>query len=86
MFVRSSTYESLKQQHDSAVRAYNRLLRQWNDIVELINKKGGQDFLNDGIVFSQQDIKDLLTLCHPDKHQNSETSVRVTKFLLGMRR
>lgn len=86
MFVLSSTYESLKRQHDSAVRSYNRLLREWNQMVELINKKGGQDFLNDGVVLSQNDIKDLLTLCHPDKHQNSDTSVRVTKFLLGMRR
>lgn len=86
MFVRSSTYESLKRQHDSAVRSYNRLLRQWNDVVDLINKRGGQDFLNDGVILSQQDIKDMLTLCHPDKHRNSETSVRIMKLLLGMRR
>jgi hypothetical protein len=31
-------------------------------------------------------VKDLILLCHPDKHQNSELANEVTKKLLSMRK
>jgi len=34
---------------------------------------------------SNKDVKRLLRLCHPDKHDNSELSTEVTKMLNDMR-
>jgi hypothetical protein len=36
--------------------------------------------------FDQVLIRTLLTLCHPDKHYNSETATEATKKLLAMRK
>lgn len=36
--------------------------------------------------FSQEDIKSMVRLCHPDKHANSETANRITKVLLAARK
>lgn len=30
-------------------------------------------------------LKNLIKLCHPDKHDNSETATRATQFLLAIR-
>ncbi len=30
-------------------------------------------------------LKNLIKLCHPDKHDNSETATRATQFLLEIR-
>jgi len=35
--------------------------------------------------FSQEDIKRLLRLCHPDRHDNSDAANEMTKKLLSMR-
>lgn len=35
--------------------------------------------------FNQKDIRSLIRLCHPDKHNNSESSTRLTTILLAMR-
>ncbi len=34
---------------------------------------------------SQAEIKDLIVLCHPDKHGGSETALRITKWLMSQR-
>lgn len=36
--------------------------------------------------FTEEEMKQLITLCHPDKHGNSELSNRVTSKLNAMRR
>ncbi len=39
-----------------------------------------------GSQFSQEDIKALIRLCHPDKHNGSEAATRLTGKLLEMRK
>ena len=40
---------------------------------------------NHAAPFSQKDIRSLIRLCHPDKHNNSEASTRLTTILVTMR-
>ena len=35
--------------------------------------------------FSAEDIKRLVRLCHPDRHNNSEASVQMTQKLMNLR-
>lgn len=52
-------------------------------IKQLINK------LNDsksGVTFSQDEIRTLISLCHPDKHNNSDRSNVMTQRLLELRK
>ena len=79
--------ESVFTRHD-----YNKLLKEYNELVELINKKGGEAFLNHGILpnnkkpqFSQDEIRTLLQLCHPDKHDGKQSAQDITAKLLSMR-
>lgn len=66
---------------------YTKLLEQWNEMVERINAKGGAQFLNSTPtkVFTKEEIKLLIKLCHPDKHGNSEEANRITSKLLRLR-
>jgi hypothetical protein len=70
---------------------YEQLLQKYNDLVDRVNKKGGEDFLNNGsihpqgIQITQEDIKTLIQLCHPDKHNSKESAVEITKKLLSLR-
>ena len=36
--------------------------------------------------FTEKEIKQLISLCHPDKHGNSKSSSEITKKLLDMRK
>lgn len=67
---------------------YDKLLDQWNELVGKINAKGGDKFLNsinEENRFSQDEIKKLIALCHPDKHQQKQSAVEMTQKLLAMR-
>ncbi|MNO13196.1 hypothetical protein D3C76_28250 [compost metagenome] len=67
---------------------FKKLVDQWNELVNTINEKGGQSFL-DGQVsntqLSQEEIKTLIQLCHPDKHAGKESAKRLTQKLLTLR-
>lgn len=70
-----------------------RLLVRWNDLVERINAKGGQEFLDRAVIpsetssqFTQAEIMVLIRLCHPDRHNNSNASNDITKKLLALRK
>jgi hypothetical protein len=67
------------------------LLREWNQLVSQINKKGGEQFLSHGAVpraeqFSKEEIAKLIQLCHPDKHDGKPMAVEITQRLLDMKR
>lgn len=71
--------------------AYDRLLEKWNHVASQINAKGGQEFLDFGEIRSgcqltEDEIKSLLNLCHPDKHDGKTAAVRMTQRLLEMRK
>lgn len=68
--------------------AHNKLIGSWNELVEQINAKGGRQFLNGEMVnnqLTQEEIKTLIQLCHPDKHAGKESAKRLTQKLLTLR-
>jgi hypothetical protein len=72
---------------------YSKLLSEYNELVRMLNARGGKKFLygdmnnnNTGNQFSQDDIKRLLLLCHPDKHGGKQIAVEITSKLLNMRK
>lgn len=83
MFV--STHE--KEMLDMKVR-YQVLLSEYNGLVGKINSRGGESFLYGDYSnqFSEDEIKTLITLCHPDKHQQKQSAVEMTQKLLAMRK
>jgi len=100
MFVKQSTYDALDRKHkytmierNRIVQKYNALLKEWNNTVEQINNRpGAWSFIESGKVpnsapqFSQDDIKVLIQLVHPDKHDGKASAVRLTQVLLAMRK
>lgn len=65
------------------------LRNKWNSLVDKLNRKGGQDFIDNAElgkkVFTKEEIEVLISLCHPDKHCGSKKAEEITKKLLSMR-
>lgn len=82
MLVFRSTYNSLSGK-------YRDLQIKWNLLIDIINERGGQDFLRGAPVkaeqFSKKEIKQLVVLCHPDKHGGIVVANDLTTKLLKMR-
>lgn len=70
---------------------YNSLVSEHNRLVNLINKKGGQRFLDKGTIahpkpsLSLSEVKSLIMLCHPDRHDGKESAKQATQMLLKMK-
>lgn len=96
MFVSQSKYDDAIRAARSweilarkALLQRDNLLKDWNKLVDRINAKGGEAFLESDpkqSQFSQQEIDTLIRLCHPDKHNNSASSNEITKKLLSLRK
>lgn len=86
MFVRESRYRKLQLDYITIEANHAILLAKWNNLVERINRKGGEKFLNsESQQFTPDEIKTLIKLCHPDKHGGSEDAKEITVKLLKMR-
>lgn len=95
MFVLASKYHKLLGEYTSLLSKsiflesqYARLSNKWNSLIDRINKKGGEDFLQRAKIFNtftKEEIKTLICLCHPDKHCGSKKAEEITKKLLSMR-
>lgn len=90
MFVLRSTYEKLEIEHALLQIKFSTLNAKWNELVSLINAKGGQNFLDNGQIqkvspLTKDDIRRLLMLCHPDKHDGKEQAFRMTQRLLELK-
>lgn len=44
------------------------------------------DIRDKGITFSQDEIRTLIRLCHPDKHNDSDSATTMTQRLLELRK
>lgn len=91
MFVFSSTHHELKIKYMSLMKTHNALVDRWNELVEDINRKGGEEFLkgsgyNKDSNLSGADVMKLIKLCHPDKHHGKEIATEMTRKLLVMRK
>ena len=92
MFVSSKKHTSLRIDYSLLHSSYSAIINKYNLLVMRVNKLGGEEFLrnakipeNEPQIFSQEDIKRLIFLCHPDKHGGKEMSHEITKKLLLMR-
>lgn len=88
MFIFKSTYEEILLDKLNSEIAFKTLLIKWNDLVDKLNEKGGDSFLNGKIKkdqFSKEELRDLLILCHPDKHNGNEKSTKITQRIVAMR-
>ena len=73
----------LKDGYKEVVSEYDALIDKYNLLVRKYNSSRGQK--ND-TQFSKDELQDLLRLCHPDKHNNSEKATKVTQKILELRR
>lgn len=89
MIVLRSTYDSLRCKYWVLESQYSTLMSKWNALVDQINARGGREFLDGARIgatqFSQDDIKRLLVLCHPDKHDGKRIAQEMTQKLLALR-
>ena len=90
MFVLASTcrrkLEALRMQLLIYKAEYSHLLKKHNKLVDDLNAKGGKAFLyGPQTRLDSEDIKRLLILCHPDKHDGKRLAVEMTQKLLAMR-
>lgn len=76
-------------QLQKTINEYKHLHGMWEELVGEINEKGGRDFL-DGKVgnnqLSNEDIKKLIILCHPDKHNGKRIANEMTALLNELKR
>jgi hypothetical protein len=96
MFTSQKKYNGLKKRHDVLLemhidleRKHDILRDEWNSLVRRVNGKGGEQFLdgsNDRPQFDKGEIKQLLFLCHPDKHHDNPKATEITRKLLDMRK
>ncbi len=84
-------YHTLYLKYLDLLLEHKELTNKWNELVSLINSKGGQDFLNgrkpsmstqSQSQFTQEDIKKLINLCHPDKHGGKNMASEMTAKLI----
>lgn len=99
MFVRKSKYDDLELKYSMLEYEYKKVrfelsstIVKLSTLIREINRKGGQQFLDEGIIpksknqnFTLEDVKKLLQLCHPDKHDNKPISTEMTSKLLSIR-
>lgn len=99
MFVLKRTHEKVvkklqKMESDLqlAILKYSDLLSKWTSLVNQVNKKGGREFLTHGSIrkslpsnFTKEEIKQLIWLCHPDKHAGNPKANEMTAKLLTLR-
>ncbi len=89
MFTLTSTYErevNLRVQYE--LRCEN-LLNKWNTLVDRINAQGGEALFNKeptATQFSSKEIDQLISLCHPDKHDGREIATALTAKLIKLKK
>ena len=80
MFVWGWEYEAVKLK-------YTALLRDYNFLVDTINNATAKKTFDvkTNLEFTPEELKKLITLCHPDKHDGSKIAEEMTAKLLEMR-
>ena len=83
MFVLKSTYQSMLNQKRleilERIEKYNKLVDKYNDLLEAYKE-------NKDKCLSREDLKNIISLCHPDKHGGKDLATEMTRRLLAMRK
>ena len=86
MFCLKSTLMEAQFRANTHKIAYETLVDKYNNLVTRVNKLGGASFLQgESLQFNKDEIKSLISLCHPDKHHGSEIAKDITAKLLELR-
>ena len=95
MFTLNSTHERLKSKYRKLEERHGLLKYKWNNLVQRINSLGGEDFLDGtkphykAVVtdqqFTQDELRSLIQLVHPDRNGGSEVSVRLSQKINKLR-
>lgn len=92
MFVRRSTYNDMEARAKVAVtmeklwmKKYEAMVAQWNELVTKLNANGGIGSKTTSDKFSADDVKRLLMLCHPDKHDGKQMASDMTVKLIALK-
>ncbi len=88
MFVTQGRYDKLLAEKCEYQVAYAHIIARWNILIDKINAKGGEEFLESepaNSAFSNEEIKTLINLCHPDKHSGKKSATDITAKLLDMK-
>ena len=94
MFVSKTRYKRLEADFAAIAQLathykteHSKLVAEWNALVRRVNAKGGEEFLDSpSTQLTQDEIKKLLQLCHPDKHGGKQLAVDMTARLLLLRK
>lgn len=75
---------------DTYQMKYRSLLDEYNNLVNRINKHGGESLFDKVQApteqFTAAEINTLISLCHPDKHSGKDSANRMTTKLLQLRK
>lgn len=74
-------HRDLELKYTSRCLKFQELLRLYNNLIDRINQHGGESLFsgnNKNIQFSESELRDILILCHPDKHCNSSRAHNIT--------
>lgn len=100
MFVSQGKYDkAIRERNEASLNCINYQTKlqaqvsKWNTLVERINRLGGEDFLDHAKIgkgsvntqFTDAELKSLLQLVHPDKHDGKESAVRITQKINQLR-
>lgn len=92
MFVRKSTYDELRARFEASECArkhffneYQALRHKWNALVDRINTLGGESLFEQP-QFTDDELRKMLMLCHPDKHNGKQMAVDITAKLNAIRK
>jgi len=87
MFVLQKTYDELLTRTNYYQEAFIELQLRWNALVEKINNKGGEEFLENAVLpqndttFSKEELREILIHLHPDKHHGSKRATKIFQFV-----
>ena len=88
MFNSKRKLRLAKIEAEMYLTAYVTLLDKWNKLTERINAKGGEAFLDSepqNMQFNKEEVQQLISLCHPDKHNNKKSANLMTQRLLELK-
>lgn len=98
MFVLKSKYDHMLMASKIAIEkallernawqlAHSRLTDRWNDLVQHINARGGETFLQGepASAFTDDDLRKLLMLIRPDKHGGKQQAIDMTAKINQLR-
>lgn len=100
MFVSQSKYDKAIRERNAASLEcvkwkieVNTQVKKWNNLIERINSLGGEEFLTHAKIgnrstnsqFTDAELRSLLQLVHPDKHDGKQSAVTLTQKINQLR-